>query len=230
MGLPRILKKILPASVIYRLELNALKQLINSDMTAEEWARRGRPYPPPDAVKRATLLAYAQRFQLPNFVETGTFLGNTTLAMQPHFGQLYTIEIDQKLFAAAQQRLQPHANVRVILGDSATQLRNLLQDLPADRRCLFWLDGHYSGTVTGKGQQYTPIRDELRAICQHSTRHVILVDDARLFIDQKDGYPSVPELTEMLAQFSPGAHLEIADDIIRITPNQPPPDAHAAND
>jgi len=81
-----------------------------------------------------------------------------------------------------------------------------------------FLDGHYTGPHAGKGDLNTPILRELSAIAAHPVkRHVILIDDARLFIG-RDDYPSLESLREAAVRLFPSACFEVADDIIRIYP------------
>ena len=57
----------------------------------------------------------------------------------------------------------------------------------------FWLDGHYSGDVTFKGTEVSPISAELSAISSYLTKNrvVVLIDDFRLFVNSATtGYPS----------------------------------------
>ena len=86
-----------------------------------------------------------------------------------------------------------------------------------DRSATFWLDGHYSGTFTGRGALDTPVSAELDAILSHPVPgHVVLIDDARLF-DGTDGYPP---MSSVLAHFEahPRYRAEVSTDIIRIVP------------
>ncbi len=217
MALPKILKKILPDNIVYYFELKSLHQGLNSKMSMEQWKEKGCPLPPPDVVKHGILSKYAKQFGADILVETGTFLGDTTFAMKDLFKKIYTIELDQKLFQRATKRFSAYAHIQTVQGDSAATLPTVLKSIPRNATCLFWLDGHYSGGVTSKGKQNTPIQEEIRAIYQHSERHVLLVDDARLFVG-KDGYPTLSALRQEITQSHPNVQIEEKDDVIRITP------------
>ena len=84
------------------------------------------------------------------------------------------------------------------------------------RPCLFWLDAHYCGSITAKGNSITPIIEELQHIFNHHINdHVILIDDARAFIGQND-YPTIDELKEFIYKHHQECIIEIKNDIIRI--------------
>jgi len=85
-----------------------------------------------------------------------------------------------------------------------------------EKPCLFWLDGHYSGGNTAKGEKETPIMEELRQICAHPVKnHLILIDDAREFTGQND-YPTIESLRTFVGARLPGYGFDVKDDIIRI--------------
>jgi hypothetical protein len=80
---------------------------------------------------------------------------------------------------------------------------------------LFWLDGHYSGGVTGIGSLETPIIKELQTIFNHplSKKHVILIDDARLFNGTRD-YPKIEELQVFVKTQKENLEFYVENDII----------------
>jgi hypothetical protein len=82
---------------------------------------------------------------------------------------------------------------------------------------LFWLDAHYSGGITSGSDEYCPVLRELELIFNNGVReHVVLVDDARLFVGEK-GYPTVEQVASLAASHS-DRRVEVANDVIRITP------------
>ncbi len=183
----------------------------------EEWVRRGRPAPPPHAVKVQTVLQYARRFDVPTLVETGTFRGDMIAAVRRAFQRIYSIELNPELATAARARFKRLPHISIIQGDSGIELGNLLPKL--DTPCLFWLDGHWvpnSANITSKGSVETPILDELRAIFKHPVKgHVILIDDARTF-DGTGDYPTLAELTSFITQNWTGSKVEVDADIVRV--------------
>jgi hypothetical protein len=184
-------------------------------VTLRQWLRHRSP-PPPYVFKRRTIKEYARRYGLEVFIETGTYLGDTTAAMKGLFSRLYSIELDATLHAAAVKRFERDSHVRLLQGDSGERIVEILKELK--ERALFWLDGHYSGGFTAKAALETPILQELSHIFAHSIRdHVILIDDARCFGVDPD-YPSIEQLKTFVLGHRPDAEIEVADDIIRIMP------------
>lgn len=178
-----------------------------------QWRMAGGQVPPPHVVKQRAVLRYQRRYGLRTFVETGTFTGEMVHAVRRRFDRIVTIELSSHLHAAAAARFAREPHIAVLQGDSGVLLPRLLEDLrePA----LFWLDGHFMGGESARGQIDTPIAAEMTAVLRHDVRgHVVLVDDARLF-DGTDGYPTLSALRARVLQERPDTRIEVADDIVR---------------
>ncbi|HUT42226.1 MAG TPA: hypothetical protein VM011_12915 [Gammaproteobacteria bacterium] len=191
--------------------MNRLKQYLK----IAGWLAGGRKTPPPHIIKQKTILDYARRYHTPVMVETGTLFGDMIEAMKDHFEELISIEISPELAKKAQQRFAGSGKIKVIENDSAVALKSIVPEL--EQPALFWLDGHYSGGNTGKGEKDTPIMDELESIYQSALDHVVLIDDARLFGIDKD-YPSMEQLEEFIRKRRPNAIITMKNDCIRIAP------------
>ncbi|NJN82617.1 MAG: hypothetical protein HC802_10340 [Caldilineaceae bacterium] len=154
------------------------------------------------------------------FVETGTFLGDMVAGVRGSFDQVISIELDDDLYEQARVRFQKDSAIRIIRGDSAEVLPEILSTLNAST--LFWLDGHYSGPGTAMGRSVSPVMDELAALLHHPVgNHVIMIDDARLFT-ASDGYPELAEVMSLVAKLRPDMTTVVRDDIISICPEMPP--------
>jgi hypothetical protein len=180
----------------------------------KRWLRTKSPLPPPYVFKRTVIKEYAQKHSLQTFVETGTYLGDTTAAMKNVFKRIYTVELDPALHEAAVRRFQRQPHIHPLQGDSGVKLPEILREIM--ERTLFWLDGHYSAGFTAKAELETPILQELDHIFAHPIRdHVILIDDARCFGAEPD-YPSVAQLEKHVLDRRPETRIQVKDDIIRI--------------
>jgi len=184
-----------------------------------KWQHAGYPIPPPYTVKREEIKRVACDFNCEIFVETGTFLGATTLEMIKQFKKLYTIELSEELFKRAQAKFSKYKHVIALHGDSGKVLVDVIQKI--DAPVLFWLDGHYSGGITAKGDTACPIYKELDAIFQlENVRYVIMIDDARCFGNPLDpDYPSIENLGKFVNEKSPlKMTLDVGLDIISFKP------------
>jgi hypothetical protein len=178
------------------------------------WKVRGKPTPSPHIFKQATVKRYAQEYAISLFIETGTFLGDMVDSVKHAFSNIYTIELGQELYQRARDRFSSYNHIKVYLGDSSIMLGSILDTI--QEPCLFWLDAHYSEGITAKGSVDSPILIELENIFQHpyAKKHVILIDDARLFTGEHD-YPEIYQIHE-LAQEAGFDTFEVTDDIIRV--------------
>ena len=178
-----------------------------------QWRLAGRPVPPPPPVKQAIVKDYQRRFGLRVFIETGTFAGDMIDAVKQHFARIVSIELDPGWHARAVERFRSDKHVSLLQGDSGVRLREVLASLTEP--ALFWLDAHYSGPLTARGEVDSPILGELSAVGSHPVRgHVVLIDDMRYFKDA-DGYPTVERLVEWIHETDPHGVVEVRDDILR---------------
>jgi hypothetical protein len=206
---PRLFEKVLNWGFVYERARPLLEPI-----AIERWKEKGSPLPVPHWVKQATLREYQRAFQLPILVETGTFLGDTVRSLKRDFEEIYTIELDEALYRKAKRRFARCHYICVIQGDSGERLPDVLARV--SRPCLFWLDGHYSGGITAKGAENTPILRELTHILHHRLQgHVVLIDDADAFTGQ-DGYPTLRSLQESVRASQPQWSIEVANNIIRL--------------
>ncbi len=174
--------------------------------------------------KRSILEHYRQKFNMTVFVETGTFLGDTVAYFKNRFDHLYSIELSEELYEGATKRFENDSNITLIQGDSSIALKELVTKI--DRPALFWLDGHYSSEFyigeryikTARGEKVTPIVEELEILLNDKHRHVILIDDARLFNGQWD-YPKIEEVSKLVQNSSFNYKMNLRNDIIRIVPS-----------
>lgn len=182
------------SDLLWKTPAGGMLDAYRAERELQAWQKGPRITQAPTLVKRALLRSLAAKHGLRTLVETGTCLGGTAYALRNDFDRIITIELDPALHARAARRLAPCRHIRALQGDSAALLPGVLREL--DAPALFFLDGHYSGGITARGAVVTPVVEELRCILADPERHVIVVDDARLF-DGSDDYPTVPAVREM---------------------------------
>lgn len=182
----------------------------------EAWERGDHKGRPPHIIKQRALKNYAKEFDLKIFVETGTYHGDMVEALKTSFDKVYSIELYEKFFVQAKKRFKSEKHIELIQGDSGIEMEQVMKKI--DQPTLFWLDGHYSGGRTGKGEKETPIYKELDHILNSKDiGHVIIVDDARCFGTEPD-YPDIESLKGFVYAKRPNVKISVQDDSIRITP------------
>jgi len=185
------------------------------------WYWRLRPHPKrsPHLVKQRALLEYAERYGLRTLVETGTYYGEMVAALRNKFDRVDSVESVPDLARAATRKFEPYANVRIFEGESQNVIPEILQSLIAP--ALFWLDAGYY-TWDGLDRNKQRLAMELEAILsQSASGHVVLIDDAgtlKFRIGENPEPSNVGELQKNLSTAFPARHVEIRNDIVRITP------------
>jgi hypothetical protein len=179
-------------------------------LAADGWSA---PLPP--LLKRAFLRGIARSEQVRVFVETGTYLGDTTWWFRNDFERLYTVEVDPFLHNQAKARFVGMRHIQALLGDSSNVLVEVLPKI--ESKAMYWLDGHYSAGITGTGKSHCPIMDELSAIYGHARApFVIVIDDARCFGDDP-AYPTVAAVRDRIGSLSHGRDaVTIENDMILV--------------
>ena len=206
-----MLKKIL--NVFKNKFYNRIYNVIKTGNDIKSWIKNDRIGSPPQKYRHKIIKLYAQTYKISVLIETGTYLGKTIEAVKKKFEKIYSIELNGTLYNKAKEKFSKDKFITIIRGDSSKELPKILNKI--DKPCLFWLDAHYSGGITSRGDLETPILLELQCILNHSNQdHIILIDDANHFTGKKE-YPSISELKEMIKEF-PEKVLIIKDNIIRI--------------
>ena len=115
----------------------------------------------------------------PNFIESGTFLGQTIFPFEPHFNNLYTVEIKEDLYQDVKRRYMGN-KIRFYHGDSGNVFKDIIPEIKG--KSIIFLDAHWSCGITGKGEKDVPLYEELESIMNyHKDEAVIIIDDVRLF-------------------------------------------------
>jgi len=196
---------------------SASQFIMETQMTYDEWILKKCPLPPPHIVKQKAIREYKEKYGYRVFVETGTYMGDMVEALKNEFKKVISIELSEELYSQAVERFIKDMNVEIINGDSGLILSNIIEKI--NEPAIFWLDGHYSGGITAKGEKVCPIYEELNAILeQKHFKHIILIDDARLFGVNKE-YPDIDSLTAFIKQTGAIYHVDVKHDIIRYLPN-----------
>jgi hypothetical protein len=202
---------LLPERLI--LAIKSIRNRHFKGMTIWRWRKSGCPLPPPHQVKLSTIEEYQKKSGYSILVETGTFKGDTIEAERNVFEQIISVELGRDLYEKAVKRFKKYDHISLYHGDSGKVLKDIVAGLK--RPAIFWLDGHYSGGVTARGEKDCPIFEEVEAIFQKGTfRHILLIDDAECFTGQ-DGYPTIEELTDYIKGKCSNYEVEVKYGVIR---------------
>ena len=178
---------------------------------------RGKAGGAPHLQKQAVISEFREKFGLKILVETGTYLGEMVNAKKHEFAKIYSIELAEIFYLRAKKRFAQYPQITILEGDSASVLAGLCGSL--DQPVLFWLDGHYSGGLTARSEQDTPVAREISNILANiKQRFVILIDDARLFVGT-NGYPTLEELEKQVKNQLPNSLMEVRMILLEFSPN-----------
>jgi len=124
--------------------------------------------------------------KFPCFIETGTLKGETIIPLEPYFDTLYTIEYSEYYYNLTKNRYRGD-KINFILGDSSVVFESMLPTI--NEKCIFFLDGHWSGGNTGKSTVDCPLNEEITHINNlFQNEAIIIIDDFRLFgLDKSSG-------------------------------------------
>lgn len=161
---------------------------------------------------RFHLLATAQPHtfrQFPNacFVETGSYLGEgIQWALDAGFSQIISIELEPSLHEYCKKQFSQFQSVHLVHGDTSFVLHDVIKDIHTP--ITFWLDAHYSGISTAKGNSYSPILLELEAIKMHPIKnHTILIDDVRLMGTYEFDFVTLDQIINKIKDINPNYQL-----------------------
>jgi hypothetical protein len=160
------------------------------------WYRNDFISPAPNIVKHKIISQFLIKDSI--FVETGTNEGKTLIKLAKNFDFCYSIEPSEYYFNFTQKKISHLKNkIELINGTSEDSLEKIIIKC-AGKNVTFFLDGHYSGKDTYKGESDTPIKYELDLISRYIDTFnnvVIIVDDFRCF--EFDNYPNKKYLVDM---------------------------------
>jgi hypothetical protein len=180
-------------------------------------------------IPQTTALALAERLRIKTFIETGTYRAGTSLWAHQcgQFERVITIEGYRKRYDGniATYGLHSLPGLEFVYGDSRTKLAEILKTV--SEPAVFWLDAHWCGDGALDSHAIgdeCPLREELLAINDHKAApsHVILIDDARLFIEpppyphHPEQWPTMQEVEALLKHHARG--VEVKDDVIWAVP------------
>ncbi len=163
---------------------------------------KGGPLNLHSLTKYRVINALARRGGGTCLIEIGTFLGITAARCTRAFDTVLTVDLDAQLAALAAKGRAKFRNVTVYQGDAVTLLPQMLAHPGADKAVVF-LDAHYCGGNTARGELPEPALDELDILARHRDRIVgIVIDDFRC-VGVEEGFPTNAQLLAAAEAHSP---------------------------
>ena len=173
------------------------------------------------SIPKDLVLSLLNDNKINNFVETGTFKGNSSIWAAAYFDKVYTIEIDETLHKTASSRPDAKSNISFVQGNSKDKMPEIVDQLKG--KSLFWLDGHWCVGAGGKEHE-CPLEDELLAIAKLGDNAVVLIDDARCFLGKlppphnSEDWPTIEEIFKLFFTHFPNHNVTIIQDVIVAVP------------
>ncbi|MDD3263247.1 MAG: hypothetical protein PHR61_05425 [Candidatus Absconditabacteria bacterium] len=172
--------------------------------------------------KEKSIKKYSKKLYKPFLIETGTYLGEMIDAQIENFDRIYSVEIVEQLYLQNKVKYKNENNVYLYYGSSEEKMIEMIEHalkINSKANFVFWLDGHYSGGVTGKAKTECPIYKELNDIFSllENNRYYILIDDARCFNGEGD-WPKKEDFLKFINKKG-NFKIRVKNDIIRIEPN-----------
>jgi hypothetical protein len=139
-----------------------------------------------EEIKEATQGRIHQNIR--NFVETGTYKGDTTLMASKHFDKVFTTEIYEPLYVQSKKRAEDEgvSNIQFCLGNSVDLLKDIVPQVLEG--AVFFIDAHISGNDSSWNQvQRVPLLEELSVILENKLGpSLFVIDDIRFWNGKKN--------------------------------------------
>jgi hypothetical protein len=129
-----------------------------------------------EIVKADLIRRVVKKYDYKILIETGTYLGSTTIFLSNFFSKILTVELDKDLFLKTKKKLERLNNVEFFNDDSESFLKKIIPTIK--EKSIFFLDAHYSGPGTSNLKGETPCIKELKEISKSDIKdHIIIIDD-----------------------------------------------------
>jgi hypothetical protein len=169
-------------------------------------------------VPRELVLWLRDTFKVSVFVETGTNRAETAVWASANFERVFTIEANGPLHQRAIEAFGDRKNIQFLKGDSRTHIRSLLT--PLTEPAIFWLDAHWCGEDTFGKTEECPVVGELELLNTSKVSHIVLIDDARLFLapppppHEASHWPDIATICGLLSRSNTNRYVVVHDDVI----------------
>jgi hypothetical protein len=169
-------------------------------------------------VPRELVLWLRDTFKVDVFVETGTYQAETAVWASANFERVFTIEAHGSLYQRATEAFGDRKDIQFLRGDSRTHIKSLLTSLT--KPAIFWLDAHWCSDHTFGKSEECPVVGELELLNTSEVAHIVLIDDARLFLappplpHEPTHWPDIATICELLSVRNTKRYVVVHDDVI----------------
>jgi hypothetical protein len=157
-------------------------------------------------------------FKAKVFFETGTNRAETAVWASTNFERVFTVEAYEPLYQKAVETFGNRKNIQFLEGDSRTHIKSLTSSLTEP--AIFWLDAHWCGEQTFGKSDECPLVGELELLNASKVPHIVLIDDARLFLapppapHEASHWPDISTICRLLTDHSSKRYVAVHDDVI----------------
>lgn len=148
-----------------------------------------------------------KQYSVRNFIETGTYLGETAYWASSVFQHVITVEYSEDLYKQTYDKFKYIPNIRFIHDDSRLSLKKIIDEI--NTPSVFWLDNHWCGHWNDDRLSYgendqCPILGEITLLRDSKTPNFIFIDDAELFLApppkhfQLNQWPRIDKIFEIM--------------------------------
>ncbi len=127
-----------------------------------------------DVIYQGLIKEIASSMPITSFIETGTFLGDSTsfVASERKDLPIWTCEISEEFHVKAKRRLKRFRHVQVVLSSSEKFVAERLDDGRIGDLPFFFLDAHW--------YDYWPLEDEIDLISTSHVSCIMVIDDFKV--------------------------------------------------
>lgn len=174
-------------------------------------------------VPRELVLWLRDTFKIDVFVETGTNRAETAVWASKNFERVFTIEANELFHQRALEAFGDRKNIQFLKGDSRVHIKSLLASLPEP--AIFWLDAHWCGEDTFGKTEECPVVGELELLNTSEVNHIVLIDDARLFLapppppHEASHWPDIATICGLLSARATNRYVVVHHDVIIAVPD-----------
>ena len=167
---------------------------------------------------RALIMELKNLFGVKLFVEAGTYQGGTASWAATEFEQVVTIENSQILYEQTRSKYNHFKNIQFLAGDTRRCLEDIIVSL--EDVAIFWLDSHWCGGDSYGESDQCPLLQELEILNLSSLNHIVLIDDARLFMappplpNNPKFWPTIDQVVVALKSGIVDRYIVIQEDVI----------------